>query len=68
MISKLVLNGLQPLCLLLNRYQCIFPWKSLYSVYLLLEDFLILYVRCLKGGVNPLGNCQFQVSLCNTKC
>ena len=29
----------------------------------------VCYVRCLKGagGVNPLSNCQFQVSLCNTK-
>ena len=27
----------------------------------------VCYVRCLKGGVNPLSNCQFKVSLCNTK-
>ena len=68
MFSRLVLNGLELSCLLLTHltYQYIFHE----DVYIVSTCCLIgvCYVRWLKGRVNPLGNYQFLVSLCNTKC
>jgi len=68
MISRLVPNGLEPLCLLLTHlsdidiFFCGDVYKIIASICCLIA---VCYVRCLKGGDNPLGNGQFQVSLCN---
>ena len=46
MFSRLVLNGLEPLCLLLTHltYQCNFPWRFLHSVHLLFDRCLLCEV------------------------
>ena len=57
--------SLEPLCLLLTHLTDIsVEMLNIVSTCCLIG---VCYVRWLKGGVNPLGNSQFQVRLCNTK-